>query len=246
MRLAVSARSCSCSRGSSWPPRRPSWRHPPPPAPSSTWAPESSAASIRASWPTPVAPSARWASGVHRRRRQRLPRLRGALRGHGRLDRHRRLHHRLLSAPGHAGHVHERRLARRRGDDGLGTGTLAYSSWLAMQAAHEADANTTQQRPGARQGRPRLPEHGQPHRAVLRRSGGARQRDVRGRQGLQLRQLLAARWREPAVADTRCLSAPGSTTDITSATLGCGGGTCWFSEAFTLAKTFGSSVVLIV
>ena len=49
-----------------------------------------------------------------------------------------------------------------------------------------------------------------------------------------------------AIASTRCLSAPGATTDIVFATFGWPGGTCWFSEALTLASTFGSSVVLIV
>ena len=72
----------------------------------------------------------------------------------------------------------------------VGTGTLAYSSWLAMKNAGETDANTCAYNDLALvKVDPQYVADVNPTVPVLRRPERARHRHRRRRQGLQLRQL---------------------------------------------------------
>ena len=133
--------------------------------------------------------------GLHRRRpvhlqlrlpgrRRRLPRPGGPLLGHRRTDRNRRLHQRLAAA----------RARRSKSTGASKPGTLAYNSWLAMQAAGETDPDACayndfaliQDRPGRRR-------QGQPLGPGLRRPDRRRQRPAKlGSTRLLLRQLRTA------------------------------------------------------
>ena len=87
----------------------------------------------------------------------------------------------------------------------VGTGTLAYSSWLAMQKAGETDANTCAYNDLAlvKVDSQYVKRH-QPVRAVLGWPDQARDDRHRGRRhGVQLRQLAAARRHRAALAQAR-------------------------------------------